>query len=381
MAFTFEILRADVPADRSRWIAACDELPPERGDVYFRPQYLEALSAIGRGRATCAIARHDGALWLHPFLQSPIAGFDEIAPRLTDVQSSYGYGGPVVNGAGESAAFLDEAWRRFGAWSKSVGVVAEFIRFHPLLDNQRWAPPGMTVTRNRTTVVVDAGTYPEAVWNDPYFRVQRHMVRRAEREGYQFGVAPFDGDLKWFSSMYDETQARLQGNAETRFDETYFNAIRDGFGEDAWLGTVTANGEIAVAVLVLSSARFGHCHLMGYRRGKLTNGMTNLVYHGIYLEAARRGLALVHMGGGATGAADDALLKFKKSLSPETREFSIGMLVRDEEAYGAIERAWLDRGKKRPPGFFMFYRLDEPAVTGPREVPAIPGNASDDERR
>jgi len=358
MGVHLEILRAADPQQRARWNEMADRLPAERRDVYFRPQYLEALEAIGRGEAICAVASDVDAIWMYPFLRVPLEGFESEIPRsLCDLQSGYGYGGPVVSVTGEDADFLDAAWSRFSQWTDGEGVVSEFIRFHPLIENVRWAPRGMAVSHNRTTVVIDAASYPDAVWSEPYFRVQRHMVRRAEREGYQFEVVPFTGDLGWFSQMYDVTQERLEAGAETRFGESYFTALRDGFAEDAWLGTVKSGGEIVVAVLVLSGETYAHCHLMGYQRGKLTNGMTNLVYHGIFLEAARRGLRLVHMGGGTSGAADDALLKFKKSLSPEVREFHIGTLVRDMQVYEEIGQAWQARGNARPAGFLMFYRL------------------------
>jgi len=34
-------------------------------------------------------------------------------------------------------------------------------------------------------------------------------------------------------------------------------------------------------------------------------GMTNSLYHGVALEAARHGLSILHMGGGKTGDMED----------------------------------------------------------------------------
>src|SRR5713101_2604315 len=140
------------------------------------------------------------------------------------------------------------------------------------------------------------------------------MVRKAEREGYKFEVVPARGAMSWFIRLYGETQERLQARAETQFNEAYFEALTDGLGERMWLAVVRKAEETAAAVLVLQGTAFAHSHLMGYRRTVRTTGLTNLVYHGIALETALRGLRILHMGGGKTRDRGDSLLLFKKSL-------------------------------------------------------------------
>jgi len=56
--------------------------------------------------------------------------------ELYDAQSHYGYGGPVASTPHE--AFLSEAWSAYRTWYKERRVLAEFIRFHPLLENWRF---------------------------------------------------------------------------------------------------------------------------------------------------------------------------------------------------------------------------------------------------
>ena len=78
-------------------------------------------------------------------------------------------------------------WRRFADWCAEADVVAEFCRFHPLLDNRRWTAAETRLRDDRETVVIDLETYPAEVWADPFFRRHRNMVRRAERDGFTFG--------------------------------------------------------------------------------------------------------------------------------------------------------------------------------------------------
>jgi hypothetical protein len=346
------VYRAADPDERARWLAAWSELPPGRRDAYFLPGYAHA--AHRRGEALCAVARSGERLWLCAFLRAEIPGGE----GLCDVETPYGYGGPVVNDPGEDPTFLAGCWSAWSAWCRSAGVVAEFTRFHPLLENHRWADPGTRVLPNRTTVPLELDRYPVAVFEDAYFRRHRNMIRKAERDGCRFETKSAAGEMAWFAELYARTQDRLGASEETRFGREYFEELASGLGERAWLGLVhTASGELGAAVLVIQGETLAHCHLMGDRRVAGSGGVTNLVYHGIALEAARRGLRTLHMGGGRTADEDDSLFRFKVGLSPERATFRIGTRCHDPEAYERLARAWEARHGARPVGYFLFYRL------------------------
>ncbi|MFQ5763871.1 MAG: GNAT family N-acetyltransferase [Rhodospirillales bacterium] len=298
---------------------------------------------------------------MYPFLKCPIDDSDHAREGhgLSDVQSAYGYGGPVVNGAGEDTGFLGDAWRRFAGWCAEAGVVAEFCRFHPLLDNHRWAAAETRLRDDRETVVIDLETYPAAVWDDPFFRRHRNMVRKSEREGYTFQVLSTvtPEHVSWFAPMYAETQDAMEAGAETRFGAAYFETLVDGLGGKAWIGVVDKGAQTEAAVLVIEGARFAHCHLMGYGGGGPRSGLSNCLFHGTALESARRGLRLLHVGGGKTGDGEDPLFRFKTGLSPERRMFRIGTRCHDRALYDELGALWERRNGPRPEDYFLFYRL------------------------
>jgi hypothetical protein len=187
------------------------------------------------------------------------------------------------------------------------------------------------------------------------------MVRKAEREGFVFDVhTDTAGDLSWFTTLYDDTQNFLSAGTETRFTASYFRALVAGLGERVWLGVVSKDGDAVAAVLVLDGETTSHCHLMGYRRLPKTAGMTNLAYHGIALEAARRGKLTLHMGGGRTADQQDSLLKFKESLSPKRSTFEIGMRCHDQRMYDMFGQQWESVYGPRPIGYFLYYRRPGP---------------------
>ena len=50
-----------------------------------------------------------------------------------DIQSPYGYGGPIATTS--SPDFWIEAKLEFNKWAKGNRVVVEFLRFHPIINN------------------------------------------------------------------------------------------------------------------------------------------------------------------------------------------------------------------------------------------------------
>ena len=355
----FSILRACLNNDRKKWKSAWNCLPPERRDVYFLPEFLLANEAEGKGDGYCALAVDSDAIWLYPFLKCAIHPIGEKTKEveLYDLQSAYGYGGPAVNKEGEDKMFLREAWRCFSDWCKKERIVGEFCRFHPLVNNHHWVSTEMCVIEDRKTVLINLNTYPNKLWNDSYFRVQRHMIRRAEREGYEYHTLPTLKQMSWFAPMYDQTQDLLQAGAETRFGEAYFEALVRGLGNQAWLGIVTKGADTVAAVLVLEGAQFAHSHLMAYGSRRASAGMANCLYHGVALEAAARGLSGLHMGGGKTKDDNDPLFRFKKSLGEERRTFYIGTRCHNSEIYELLGSQWEKEYGTRPEGHFLFYRL------------------------
>ena len=307
-----EILCARDPAQREVWRKAWGSLPPARRDVYFLPEHTAASEAEGRGEARCFLARAGDALLLHPFLFAPIPRLAELGEDrpLFDIQTPYGYGGPLASPAGEDASFLRQAWEAFSSWCGRSSVVAEFCRFHPLLQNERWADPAMRVMPNRPTVYIDLSAY-EAEMNTPYYKNHRQAVRRAGRACHTCVEASPEGRMRWFAEEYAKTQDVLGAAAETRFGPAYIEALASGLGGrlKLWLGQ--QSGRITAATLFMESDTVSHGHLMAYGSEPPPNGAINVMMHEIAMDAARRGMKILHLGGGTTADPADSLLAFK----------------------------------------------------------------------
>jgi len=358
----FKILNAAIAADKIDWLTTLNHLPADRRDVYFQPDYVQAYVDSAEVEACCAVYKSDPAILMYPFLKSRIAQ-DEDSPNtemLQDIQSAYGYGGPLVNAEGEDPQFLQQAWNMFSDWCVKEQIVTEFVRFHPLLDNVRWAPQFMKTFEDRMTIPIMLASYEAELLNTSFYRGHRQMLNKAGRMGFSFHVLPVGDELSWFVPLYEKTQEFLQAGSETDFGMEYFKALTDGLGEDAWLGVVKQADEITAATLVLEGPVSLHSHLMGYRRDIKTAGMTNLLYHGIATEGANRGKAILHMGGGLSASEEDPLFRFKKSLSPERAFFWLGTHCHNLDRYEELGREWENNNGPRPRNYFQFYRIPSP---------------------
>ena len=114
-----------------------------------------------------------------------------------DIESVYGYSGPIASSAEPS--FLFRAWRWFDDWCRDQHIVSEFIRFHPLLETRRFAHPSMTVDADRHTVLVPLDGSEDTLMRQAAPE-HRNRLKKARSAGLRFvdvtaepdGLARFD---------------------------------------------------------------------------------------------------------------------------------------------------------------------------------------------
>ena len=106
-------------------LEAYAQLPAELQSPYFHPRYV--LSDAGRDRSLEPIFfvhRSGGELYYHAFHLgiAPGAG-------LTDIQSPYGYGGPLAST--HDPAFLSAAVQAYASWCRGAGCWPSSSVFTP----------------------------------------------------------------------------------------------------------------------------------------------------------------------------------------------------------------------------------------------------------
>jgi serine/alanine adding enzyme len=326
------------------------------GDIYSTPEYaFTCEGGMHEGAAKCLLMRANGHEALFPFIERAIPALPGVAERLLDVVTPYGYGGLVWHGDDTQGSLF---WGTVKEALRELGYVAAFVRWHPLLDNQRAA--GDESTYVRTTLAVDlSGTAsePEAFWK----KQSLQQVHQAQRNGLEFDLlsSPSNMELCEFGTLYAETMDRLAASQYYRFDGAYWNSLKTLVAShELFLARVTLGGRLAAESVLLSwQGRYLHYHLSASAGGMLQLRPNNLLLWGIERWAKQQGYHFLHLGGGVTSG--DGLELFKRSVSNVERRFHVSRCILREDVYRELAQA---RGVNESVssgdsnGFFPAYR-------------------------
>jgi len=327
------------------WAAALAALPPELADIYFTPGYHR----LHREDAGCVVVSDGNARLIVPGLLHPIPEQTGIA----DLQTCNGYGGPLVAGAAD-AAWLARAWDAWRGAAAARGVVAAFFRLHPLIDNRRFLPADATIVDDREMVTIDLSAGAEAAFAAADSRF-RNKVRRSERDGM---AVRWDAPDDWpaFEALYADGMESLGAVEALRFGPTYFRALRALPG--ARIGTIHDDASLLVGAVFLEGPCYWHYHL-GARRPAAENQAMSFLFHRATQAAGAAGARALHLGGGATPAPDDTLLRFKRLFSPMRPRFHVARVIADSDRFADLVSRW-EATAGRPARWLLGYR--EPIV-------------------
>jgi serine/alanine adding enzyme len=307
-------------------------------DVYLERRFVEASCLLEPGRP--ALLHADGVAFAAIVRDVPGA------EGLRDVTTPYGYGGPA--GAGDGERF----YAAYDAWCAANGVVTTFIRFHPLLENHRLAPA--SVARER---LADTATWPLKTSEDllaSMHAMHRRGVRKALRAGVEVNAERPPVRLDEFAHLYAAAMRRRRAGEFYLFPPAYWDALAGSLVERVVRLDARLDGKLVASQLLLASPPWLHYHLGAATDEGYALGASKL----LFLEAARwgraHGFAELHLGSGL-GGREDSLWTFKQRLSRAPgREFWVGKLVHDADAYSELS------GGAAPDGFFPAYRAPAP---------------------
>ena len=327
----YRILRL---SDSLEWERLQKKLPAKEFDVYYTPEYYSLYQNYGGGEACCFVFENDGGIVMYPFLRNPIKRLGyKLDKEYYDIQGAYGYNGIIASK--HDAGLINAFWESFDAWCHDNDVVAEFSRFHPLLNNQVLASPKMKTIYSRHTVAIDLTD--DDIWMHQISSKNRNMIRKAEKEGVT--IVESD-DYESFRKLYNGTMSDLHAEDFYFFPPEYYSEYKQTFKDESLLCLATYDGKIIAGSMFMYSEDYAHYHLSARDRVFSRYAANNMIlWYGIQ-KAKERGCKWLHFGGGTTGDDDDSLLRFKKEFSKTICEFWIGKRVHNQEVYDQIVEQW-----------------------------------------
>lgn len=278
--------------------------------------------------------------YYHGYIKTPIG-----KANLVDHESAYGYGGPVANT--KNIKFLNAAWAAYSQHCVTTNTLAEFIRFHPILENSIFYQGN--IINNRETVWIDLQDNYEANYKD---RAQR-KIRALEKKGIRVEWIKSSAFHNFFIDTYSHHMRRLSADNFYLFNKKYLSSL---------LLWDKANFAIALRddVPLGAGIFLMDGYICDYHLGATTDeghsiGVLNVLFHEAAQYAQKCGARVLHLGGGRTSNPNDSLLFFKAGFSNKRSHFRTGSAIWKPEDLDDLKSNFIEKNGHQPERV-LFYR-------------------------
>ncbi|MDD3567448.1 MAG: GNAT family N-acetyltransferase [Bacteroidales bacterium] len=327
--------------DSEEWNNQLTKLPVEQQDIYYTPEYYSLYENYGDGKAMCFVFEKDGDIALYPFLINSVNALGyELDKEYFDIQGAYGYNGVLTNTY--NCTFIDNFYKSFYNYCQPNNIIAEFTRFHPLLENQKFSINHMQVLFDRETISIDLTKNYDEIWKNDYSSRNRNMIRKAEKQGYTCKIIskPLKTEIDNFISIYLNNMEMVGAEEYYYFNNDFFHNTFVQLKNQVMLFNIEDNkGQVVCSTIFFHYCDFFHYYLSG-RTVDADNSVNNFLLNEAVKYSQGLGAKIFYLGGGRSCATDDSLLKFKSNFSKTRLPFYIGKKIYNEEIYNEVISQW-----------------------------------------
>lgn len=294
-----------------------------KADVYYTPEYTHAFETIGDGEAQCICYEDGDFCAVNVVMKRPVPnpnGSDELTGYY-DFVTPYGYGGFLVSNPDDADKMrrLQDCYEQYCVENH---IVAEFVRFHPVLNNAHTVENMYQVIDLGHTVCLDL-TDPEVIWQNITSK-NRNMIRKAEKNDVTIHMGASEELYCTFEEIYNETMRKVEATDYYFFPKRFYDSVREKLSENSTLFYAMKDDKIVAMSIILFTEGAMHYHLSASRREYQTYAPTNLLLYKAAVWGYEHGMKTFHLGGGL-GSHEDHLYHFKKEFNRgEDTQFSIG---------------------------------------------------------
>ncbi|MEF3302286.1 lipid II:glycine glycyltransferase FemX [Paenibacillus sp. GYB003] len=331
---SIEILKA---TDNEAWDRYIHLFPD--ADIYFTSGYCQIYEENGEGLARMFVYSDQDGVVCYPFLlrrinDLPVIRALGLEKDYFDISTPYGYGGPL-------SSVMDPAVRKrifshfsdaFGEYCRDNNIIAEFVRFHPIIKNYNDYEEVDPIFLRNTISVDLLGTDQEIM--QQFSAENRNRIRKAKKEGLQF-VASDVKNLDHFIRLYYSTMDRNNANSYYYFSDKFFINTVERLAGQIELFEVKLNDQILVSSLFMRYNKYAHYHFMGANKEYLRLAPVNLLISEAAIWAKEQGCRHLHLGGGYIG--QDSLYRFKRTFNEKTAlDYYVGKKVHRPDLYNDL---------------------------------------------
>ncbi len=321
-------------------------------DVYWLSGYVKAFVLHGDGEPLLFYYEDDFSRGINVVMKRDIAKnkyFKDVLEqdRYFDFATPYGYGGWIVEG--EDATNLFQA---YDLWCMKNGIISEFVRFHPVLENHLRSTNIYEVIPLGKTITMDLES-PEIIWEN-FTSKNRNMIRKAQKNGVSIFSGRYPEIYKEFQYIYNETMDKDNADEYYYFEDSFYKSLLNDLKYNAQVFYAVYESQvIAAAIMIFANGRMNY-HLSGSLKAYSGLAPTNLMLYEAAMWGYANGYKTLYLGGGV-GSGEDNLYKFKSAFyrKGDLRTFFIGKKIYLQDKYNELVEK---RNKIENTSYFPLYR-------------------------
>lgn len=304
-------------------------------DVYWLSGYVKAFQIHG-----------DGEPMLFSYEGKKIRGINVVMKRdinkdlrflgkieedgWFDIATPYGYGGWLIEGAGER----EELFQVYENWCRNNHIVAEFVRYHPLIKNYKCTTSAYDVLKLGETIAMDLSS-PEIIWENLTSK-NRNMIRKAQKAGVVIYNGRYPDIFRKFRVTYSSTMDKVKADAYYYFEDAFYESILRDLSAEGQVFYAELDGIVVAASIILAANGHLNYHLSGSLKEYQNLAPSNLLLYEAALWGNANGCKTFHLGGGV-GCHEDNLYKFKRAFfRGEPYYFCIGKKIFIKDKYDEL---------------------------------------------
>lgn len=301
-------------------------------DVYCQLRYLKIFSRYLSTEGFYAFYGDENNYILTPFFKKAL--LDGQGDKYYDLISPWYYGGPIYRADSRIVAEkIFKSWKEeFNDYCRRNNIVSEFQRLNPIRDNHLFYLDDTNLFFNREVVCVDLKKDLEQICKEYAYKARKN-IRRGEEAGLRLIRSKTKADWEKFIEVYLASMKIKKTDPFYYFNGDFFDNFFTNFYDELEIFRVEYQGKTIAATVVLGKYGILHDYLRGSRPQYLSFRANDFMVHNIIGWAKDNGYSHYSLGGGHSTNQNDSLLNFKKSFSPDRKNFYIYKRVHNLEKY------------------------------------------------
>lgn len=300
-------------------------------DTYWLSGYVNAFKIHGDGEPLLIHCESEGTRGINVVMLRDVADDPHFHGKIEsgkyfDLATPYGYGGWLIDG--EDTEMLFDEYQR---WIMKEGIISEFVRFHPMIENHSACMDFYEVIQLGEVVHMDIYN-PGDIWNNMSSK-NRNVIRKAIKNDVKIYNGRYPEIYEKFRIIYNGTMDKDNAEEYYYFEEPFYESILNDLPQNAQVFWAEKDGQVIAASIILAANGRMNYHLSGSLREFSSLAPGNLILYTAALWGSANGYKTLYLGGGV-GSGEDGLFKFKRAFyRGELNHFFIGRKTYDIEKY------------------------------------------------